>query len=200
PPSVRGTIQMPGLHGGATWSGASFDPTTGLLYINANDMPWQVFLTPATPDKNYKFAARGIGWLTDKDGYPAAKPPWGTLNAIDLNRGEIKWQVPLGEYPELIARGLAPTGTENFGGSCVTAGGLIFIGSTRDEKFRAFDKATGTLLWEHKLEAGAYAAPSTYSINGRQYVVIAAGGGGKLGTKTGDAYVAFALPQTQNKR
>ncbi len=194
PPSVRGTIQMPGLHGGATWSGASFDPTTGLLYINANDMPWQVFLTPATPDKNYKFAARGIGWLTDKDGYPAAKPPWGTLNAIDLNRGEIKWQVPLGEYPELIARGLAPTGTENFGGSCVTAGGLIFIGSTRDEKFRAFDKATGTLLWEHKLEAGAYAAPSTYSINGRQYVVIAAGGGGKLATKTGDAYVAFALP------
>lgn len=199
PPSVQGTIQMPGLHGGATWSGASFDPTTGLLYINANDMPWQVYLSAATPDKNYRYNAKDIKWFTDKDGYPASKPPWGTLNAIDLNRGEIRWQVPLGEYPELVARGLPPTGTENFGGSCVTAGGIIFIGSTRDEKFRAFDKATGKVLWEHKLEAGAYAAPSTYSVKGRQYVVIAAGGGGKLGTKTSDLYVAFALPQSQGK-
>ena len=112
-----------------------------------------------------------------------------------MSRGEFAWQIPLGEYPELTAKGVPQTGTENFGGSVVTAGGLVFIGGSRDEKFHAFDKATGKLLWEFKLEAGGYATPSTYSVKGRQYVVIAAGGGGKLGTKSGDAFVAFALPQ-----
>ena len=100
----------------------------------------------------------------------------------------------LGEFPELTARGIRPTGTPNLGGSIVTAGGVVFIGATMDEQFRAFDSATGQLLWEHKLPFGGYATPSTYSVNGRQFVVIAAGGGGKLGTKSGDAYVAFALP------
>jgi quinoprotein glucose dehydrogenase len=131
----------------------------------------------------------------DKEGYPAVKPPWGLLNAIDLNEGEILWQVPLGEYPELSARGIPPTGTENFGGTIVTAGGLVFIGGSRDERFHAFDKSTGRLLWEFKLDAGGYATPCTYMVKDRQYVVIAAGGGGKLGTKSGDAYVAFALPK-----
>jgi quinoprotein glucose dehydrogenase len=102
--------------------------------------------------------------------------------------------VPLGEYPELTARGIPQTGTETFGGTIVTAGGLVFIGGTKDERFHAFDKDTGKLLWEHALPAGGYATPATYMVNGRQYVVIAAGGAGKLGTRAGDAFVAFALP------
>ena len=132
--------------------------------------------------------------LRDHEGYPAIKPPWGVLNAINLNTGEFAWRVPLGEYPELKARGVPQTGTENFGGTIVTAGGLVFIGGTKDERFHAFDKDTGRLLWEYQLPAGGYATPSTYMVGGRQYVVIAAGGAGKLGTKAGDAFVAFALP------
>ncbi len=131
-------------------------------------------------------------WL-DPDGYPAVKPPWGTLNAIDLNTGEYRWTVTLGEFPELTAKGIPPTGTENYGGPVVTAGGLVFIGASRDEYFRAFDRKTGRELWKYKLPAAGYATPSTYEVNGRQYVVIACGGG-KIGTKSGDAYMAFALP------
>lgn len=136
------------------------------------------------------------GWhrFLDPDGYPAITPPWGQLTAIDLNRSEIVWQVPFGEYPELTAQGHPLTGTENYGGPVVTGGGLLFIGATRDEKFRAFDKATGEILWEFQLPAAGYATPSIYEVDGRQFVVIAAGGG-KLGTKSGDAYLAFALPE-----
>ena len=135
------------------------------------------------------------GWnpLFDQNGYPGVKPPWGTLNAIDLNKGEIVWQVPLGEYPELNKRGLPPTGTLNLGGPVVTSGGLLFIAATKDEKFRAFDKKTGKILWEYKLPAGGYATPSTYLLNGKQYIVIAAGGGGKVGSPSGDSFVAFCL-------
>ena len=132
-------------------------------------------------------------WL-DTNGYPAIKPPWGTLNAIDLNTGEYRWRVTLGEWPELAAKGVPPTGTENYGGPVVTAGGLVFIAASRDEHLRAFDRKTGKELWKAKLPAAGYATPSTYSVNGRQYVVIACGGG-KIGTKSGDAYVAFALPK-----
>lgn len=130
----------------------------------------------------------------DTNGYPAIKPPWGTLNAIDLNTGEYKWRTTLGEFPELTARGVPPTGTENYGGPVVTAGGLIFIAASSDEHIRAFDKHTGEELWKAKLPAGGYATPATYSVGGRQYVVIACGGG-KMGTPSGDAYVAFALPK-----
>jgi quinoprotein glucose dehydrogenase len=131
-------------------------------------------------------------WL-DPQGYPAVKPPWGTLHAIDLNDGSYKWSVPLGEYPELTAKGIPKTGTENYGGPVVTAGGLIFIAASRDEHIRAFDRKTGAELWKAKLPAGGYATPATYAVNGRQFVVIACGGG-KMGTKSSDAYVAFALP------
>ncbi len=131
-------------------------------------------------------------WLDD-EGYPAIKPPWGTLNAVDLNTGEVKWTVTLGEYPELTARGIPPTGTENYGGPLVTAGGLLFIGATADETFRAFDKETGKILWKAKLPFGGNATPSTYRVKGTQYVVISAGGG-KSGRPRGGSLVAFALP------
>jgi quinoprotein glucose dehydrogenase len=290
PPSVEGTVVFPGFDGGAEWGGAAFDPATGLLYVNANEMPWIAAMVKKEPSPGAAAAqsgrevyaascagchgadrrgdggrtpslvgigerrpaeeirevvARGKGFMPsfahlpaeareavvaylqgveeggasphaaeprqtrpagrvpyrfagyhrflDPSGYPAVKPPWGTLNAIDLNTGEIAWQVPLGEFPELTARGIPPTGTENYGGPVVTAGGVVFIGATRDEKIRAFDKATGRVLWEASLPAGGYATPSTYRASGRQFVVIAAGGG--RGTQSGDAYVAFALPE-----
>ncbi len=135
-------------------------------------------------------------FFEDPYGVPAISPPWGTLNAIDLNKGEILWKVPLGEYPQLVAKGIRNTGAKNFGGPILTAGGLIFIAATPDEKIRAFEKFSGKVLWEYKLPAGGYATPSTYAIKGKQYIVIAAGGGGKLATKYGDAILAFALPDT----
>lgn len=130
----------------------------------------------------------------DRNGYPVSQPPWGTLTAVDLNTGQRKWQVPLGEYKELTAKGIPPTGTDNYGGPLVTASGLIFIAASRDEQIRAMDKETGKILWSAPLPAAGYASASTYSVNGKQYVVIACGGG-KLNTKSGDKYVAFALPQ-----
>ena len=128
----------------------------------------------------------------DSSGFPAVKPPWGTLSAIDLNTGAYRWRIPLGEHPALTGRSTL-TGTEQYGGPIVTAGGLVFIAATMDAKFRAFDKATGRLLWEATLPAAGYATPSTFEVHGKQYVVIAAGGG-KLGTKSSDTYVAYALP------
>lgn len=151
------------------------------------------------PDKSEKVATPSYAfggfrrWL-DPEGYPAIKPPWGTLNAVDLNTGEIKWKVVLGEYAELTKRGIPPTGTENYGGPVVTAGGLLFIGATADETFRVFDKDNGKLLWKAKLPFGGNATPSTYMVKGRQYVVISAGGG-KSGRPRGGSLVAFALPE-----
>ncbi len=131
----------------------------------------------------------------DPEGFPVNKRPWGTLNAVDLNEGRIRWQTPLGTYPKLEARGEPPTGTFNIGGPIVTKGGLVFIGAAMDERFHAYDKETGELLWEYQMEFGGYATPATYEIDGRQYVLIAAGGGGKPGTHPGDAYYCFALPE-----
>ena len=129
----------------------------------------------------------------DSKGYPISRPPWGTLTAIDMNTGKRRWQIPLGEYPELTAKGIPITGTDNYGSAAVTAGGLLFIAATKDQQFRAIDRQTGKVLWQVALPAAGYASPSVYAVNGKQYVVIACGGG-KLKTKSGDRYVAFALP------
>jgi quinoprotein glucose dehydrogenase len=197
PPSLQGTIAIPGLLGGANWSGASFDPTTGLLYVNSNNVPNIITLAKGKDGKTWRYGPythKGYIEFRDQEGYPGIKPPWGMLSAINLNTGDFAWQVTLGEYAELTARGVPPTGTESIGGTIVTAGGLVFIAGTKDERIHAFDKQTGKVLWESALPAGGYATPSTYMVNGRQYVVIAAGGAGKMGTKAGDAFVSFALP------
>ena len=140
------------------------------------------------------FRNDGYNIFLDHEGFPAIAPPWGTLNAIDLNKGEIRWSIPFGEYPALAAKGITNTGTDNYGGPVVTANGLLFIGATTyDKKFRVYDKRTGKLLWETTLPASGNATPSLYVVNGRQYVVIACGGG-KNGAESGGSIVAFALP------
>jgi glucose dehydrogenase len=142
-----------------------------------------------------KYRITGSKDFLDPDGYPAIKPPWGTLNAIDLNTGKYVWKIPLGEYPALVAKGTTNTGTENYGGPIVTAGDVLFIGATvYDKKFRAFDSLTGQLLWETVLPNAAVATPATYMIDGKQYVVVAAGGGKDPKGSSGSVYVSFSLP------
>ncbi len=276
------TVVFPGFDGGAEWGGSAADPTTGILYVNANEMAWTAALAENTgseangrgiyqsqcsvchrddrsgsppqfpslvgianrmgpkeisatitsgkgrmpgftnlshdqlnavidyvmngeskelqssgaapPEVKYRFS--GYRKFLDPEGYPAVAPPWGTLNAINLNTGEYAWKIPLGEYPELAAQGLKNTGSENYGGPIVTAGGLVFIAATNfDRKFRAFDKSTGALLWETTLPFSGNATPATYEVGGRQYVVIAAGSGKDPKQGSGGIYVAFALPR-----
>jgi quinoprotein glucose dehydrogenase len=137
----------------------------------------------------------GLTRFLDPDGYPAVEPPWGTLSAIDISTGKYVWKIPLGEYPELAKKGLMGTGSYNWGGPIVTAGGLLFIGATAyDNKFRAFDKHTGQLLWETKLPAAGIATPSTYRVRGHQFIVIAAGGGKNPKLPSGSKIIAFSLP------
>lgn len=153
----------------------------------------------AEKEDRTRYRIRGYTQLRDQFGYYGVKPPWGTLNAVDLNSGEIVWKRPLGEYPELTEKGIPETGTQLFGGGIVTAGGLIFIGASTDEKFRAIDKETGKTIWEYQLPVGGYATPATYEVDGKQYVVIAAGGGGYQATETGDYYIAFALGNSNRR-
>ncbi len=284
PPSREGTVVFPGFDGGGEWGGSTWDPETGLFYVNANEMAWILRLVPRgvatagmtggdlykqncagchradlkgsppefpslvsvgqrlSPEQvtqtvmqgqgrmpgfahlgnakvdalvkfvrtgdnvavggaelavpsgftPLKYGIDGYNRFLDPEGYPAVAPPWGTLNAIDLNTGEYAWKIPLGEIPALVERGMKNTGSENYGGSVVTAGGLLFIGATNyDRKFRALDKATGKLLWETTLPAAGNATPSVYAVDGREYVVIGAGGG-KWGA-SGGSYIAFGL-------
>ena len=293
PPSKAGTVFLPGLDGGAEWGGPAYDPTTGLLYVNANEMAWLItivdiknkkannesyfdagkrlyqsncmpchgpnregggnypallnlntrlsenqllqlivtgrrmmpafkqlsveqqkaiaaFVLDIQSQKIKKFVApvvvsdtftrvpytiNGYNKFVTKDGLPYLRPPWGTLNAINLNSGNLVWKNVLGDDAKFLAKGIQ-TGTENYGGPVVTAGGLLFIAATKDGKFRAYNKLTGKLLWQANLPAAGFATPSVYEVNGRQYIVIACGGG-KLKTKSSDAYVAFALPDKQ---
>jgi quinoprotein glucose dehydrogenase len=274
PPNEKGTIIFPGVDGGGEWGGPAFDPTTGLLYVNSNEMAWLLKMVPRSDkslyantcaschgeqrqgtaggpslvgiadrkpraeiakviregtgrmsafgamldgatindlvnflatgddvadkgrDNPYYLKYRSIGFdiFLDHEGYPGIKPPWGTLNAIDLNKGTIAWRIPFGEYPKLAAKGIRNTGTDNYGGAIVTDNGLLIIAATTyDSKIRAFDKRNGKLLWSAKLPAAGNATPATYMVGGKQYIVIACGGG-KNGAPSGGTYVAFALP------
>ncbi|MHA4866606.1 outer membrane protein assembly factor BamB family protein [Duganella sp. PWIR1] len=287
PPSQQGTVLFPGMDGGAEWGGAAYDPTTGIIYVNANEMAWvlkvkqhppvvagksgqALYLNtcaachgnegkgsppefPAlagvhdrlTPAQLRRQIAQGggrmpgfggtlsdadvdaiIGYLRgdpaqmapkgapaypstegdswvfdgytkflDAEGYPAITPPWGTLSAINVNTGEYVWTQPFGEYPELAAQGMTDTGSENYGGAVVTRGGLLLIGATvYDNRFRAFDKNTGKLLWQTTLPAAGIATPATYAVSGKQYVAIGAGGGKNVKSKPGGSIVVFSLP------
>jgi len=276
----KDTVVFPGFDGGAEWGGSAYDPASGRLFVNANDLAWtgalapddggtdgrSVYLkscanchrddrrgtppqipaltnltqsaeqlttvirqgigrmpgfpslspdavrglvgylqdtpghgeqpaakttAPATPTGRLRFT--GYKKFLDPDGYPAVAPPWGTLSAIDLHTGAYAWKIPLGEYPELVARGMGDTGTENYGGPIVTAGGVLFIGATNfDKKFRAFDAATGRLLWQVTLPFAANTTPATYEADGRQYVIVAAGGG-RSREPSGGMFIAYRL-------
>jgi quinoprotein glucose dehydrogenase len=151
---------------------------------------------PDTSASNLPYRFTGYRRWLDPEGYPAVGTPWGTLTAIELATGRFVWRIPFGEFPELAARGQRDTGSENYGGPLVTSGGLLFIGATiHDRKFRAFDKASGKLLWQAELPFSADATPITYQVDGRQYVAIYASGGKERGGATRGVYLAFALPR-----
>ena len=142
------------------------------------------------------YSITGYNKFLSSTGKPAIAPPWGTLNAIDLSTGKYVWKQTLGN-DTAFRNASSPTGTENYGASVVTKSGLVFIAATKDGMFRAFNKSTGKLLWEHRLPAPGFATPSVYEVNGKEFIVIACGGG-KLGTTSGDSYVAFALNNNKN--
>jgi quinoprotein glucose dehydrogenase len=201
PLGLRPTLVFPGTLGGGNWSGASFDPATGYLYVNANEVG-MIGEMRAEGD----LYRRGSQWgeyarFWDLNRWPCQAPPWGTLNAIDAATGERVWRVPLGVVDELEQRGRPATGALNLGGSLLTAGGLVFIAATNDRRFRAFDSATGRELWAELLEANGHALPMTYRSDrsGRQFVVIAAGGSGYFSSHSSDALRAFALPSGEKK-
>jgi quinoprotein glucose dehydrogenase len=199
PPGMTLTLTFPGTLGGATWSGTAFDPSTRRLYVNVNEvgaLGAMIALGPAAPVRFRRVSPWGdYARFWDDNRWPCQQPPWGTLNAIDLDEGAIAWKVPLGVVDALVARGVPPTGTPSLGGAIATAGGVVFIAGTSDSRFRAFDAATGRELWVDRLEASGHATPITYrGHGGRQYVVIAAGGGGYFSRTAADVVAAYALP------
>jgi quinoprotein glucose dehydrogenase len=189
---------FPGLNGGANYGGASYDPGRGLLFVNTMDVGGLFRLVKRREGASIPYALRAKKheFFTDANGYPCQRPPWGSLYAVDLGTGDIRWRATLGEFDELKQRGIAKTGAPNIGGSIVTDGGLVFIAATSDRKFRAFDRDTGEELWTAALPASGFATPATYvgKKTGRQFVVIAAGGGNKYDKAFTGKIVAFALP------
>jgi len=198
PTGLEFNLHFPGGNGGANWGGASYDPVSNLLFVNTMDVGivGKMMKAPEGNKLPYRWRTTGRGWFWDSNRYPCQKPPWGRLTAIDLDTGSIRWQVTLGVVDELAARGVPPTGTPNIGGPIVTAGGLVFIGATNDSRLRAFDKDTGRELWSTRLPASGHATPMTFRgrRTGKQYVVIAAGGGNRYSKSVSDALVAYALP------
>ena len=190
-------VMFPGTNGGANWGGASFDLASQVLYVNSMDVGGIFQMVKRSEESSIPYARRSLrGRFWDQNGYPCQKPPWGSLTAIDLNTGDFRWQVRLGEFDELTARGVPKTGTPNIGGSIVTAGGLVFIAATNDSRFRAFDKDTGEELWVTKLPASGHATPMTFlgKKTGKQFVAIAAGGGNKYNKKYTGKLMVFSLP------
>ena len=196
-------VLFPGLNGGSNYGGASFDPKRGLLFVNTMDVGGFFRLVKRREGAAIPYAlrARKYEFFTDANGYPCQQPPWGSLYAVDLNTGDIRWRATLGEFDELKQRGIAKTGAPNIGGSIVTDGGLVFIAATNDRKFRAFDQDTGKELWTTALPASGFATPATYigKKSGRQFVVIAAGGGNKYDKVFTGKIVAFTLPKPEAK-
>jgi glucose dehydrogenase len=200
PYGLKPTVVFPGTLGGATWSGMSFDPTLGYMFVNTNEVGaiGQMVRQPkGSPEAFKRTSPLGeYARFWDSNLWPCQKPPWGVLTAVNVNTGKIAWRVPLGITEELEAKGVHNTGALNIGGSITTSGGLVFIAATNDSRFRAFDSRTGRVLWSSVIDGSGHATPITYQgKNGRQYVVIAAGGGGFFGSKPADALIAFALPR-----
>ncbi len=206
PPTAQGSIMIPGNGGGSNWGGVAIDPERQLLLVNVMDLPWVVTLFPRSEFAKARAEHPGVehgpqlgtAWgmrretLLSNLGLPCNAPPWGTLHAVDLETGDLRWSVPIGGLPLLGDFGLP-----NIGGPLVTKSGLVFLAATFDSDFRAFDIETGEVLWNTSLPAGGQAVPMTYRVGGRQVVVIAAGGYERApfpGNPVGDSLVAYALP------
>jgi quinoprotein glucose dehydrogenase len=215
PPSTQGTIVYPFTGGGANWGGGSFDPIHKRLFVNTSNAMHLITLIPRAPNDEDRESSHDSEYapmngtpygmtrevMVSPLGVPCNAPPWGSLSAIDMDTGAIAWRTTLGTTEDIAPLGLAlATGTPNLGGPLVTDGGLVFIAAAMDRYLRAFDASDGHELWQGRLPAGGQATPMSYQWEGRQYVVLAAGGHGEADTPRGDYVVAFALPRDGDPR